>query len=406
MPSTPVIALVEPFWTGHPESQLKMFIGALLREPARRLLVLCPDPGAITTWMDATRPGDANRCFTAPFAFSRTLDGFPAFSLASWAKLHQALTGAERHFGFSVDKVFITWLDMFIHKDPASVANLMPRPWVGLYLFPSYLRTQSILSRVFPPKQRAVDRSFFTTPYCHGVAVLDEGLPRSLAAIASGQPVHCLPDVADTALPATMPPLVQSVVQKAAGRPIVGLLGILGRRKGTMAFLEAMCRMDPARYFFLLAGRLGPEERKTYGPEAARLDALLQQAALGGNNFIHLDTIENEETFNALAAACSVHYLAYEGHYHSSGILGKSAFFRKLVIVSDEGCMAERVRAFKLGVTIRPGSVAATRVAIHELCHGPSLPDRLTKAGFHDYTAIHNPDTLMDRLNQLLAEIP
>ena len=406
MPPSCVIALVEPFWVGHPETQLKIFTEILLRQKNHRVLVLCRHPEVIRSWIDNAHPDEASRCFTASFAFCDTRGEFANTTLASWAYAHQSLLDAERRWGFTVDKVFITWLDLFICNAPEQVATLMPRPWVGLYLFPSYLRTLSPWSRIFPPKRMALDQTFFKTSHCRGVAVLDEGLTKKLSPLVSRANIHVLPDVPDTTSPSSIPPLVQLLLQKAAGRPIVGLLGVLGRRKGTMAFLKAMQNMDPARHFFLLAGRLGREERKTYGPDLAALDELIAGAEKQGNGLIHLGHIETEETFNALVAACSVLYLAYEGHHHSSGILGKAAHFNKLVIAPDKGCIAERVREFRLGIPIRAGSAAGTMAAIQKLCHSPSQSSRVAQARFYDYQARHSRDVLGNSLNRLLEEIP
>jgi hypothetical protein len=406
MSHEPVIALVEPFWIGHPETQLRLFTEALLRQEGRRILVLCQYPEAILSWVRIHHPGKVDRCFAAPFSFCDNRGTYPGANLASWARAHQSLIEAERSYGFTVDKVFITWLDPFIGNDPTTTAALMPRPWVGLYLFPSHLRKLTPLSRLIRPVRLVEDKTFMKNPHCHGVAVLDEGVTKPLKSIVPGARVHTLPDVADMTLPETLSPLTGTLQQKAAGRPIIGLLGVLGRRKGTLSFLRAIDKLNPDQYFFLLAGRLGSIERNTYGRDKDELESLLAIAKKRENVLLHLEHIETEAAFNSLTLACSVLYMAYEQHDHSSGILSKAAYFKKLVIAPDRGCVAERVRKFRLGVTIPAGSVMHAASAMRELCHGPSLADHLTAARFGDYHAIHNSDRLETSLNQLLAEIP
>jgi len=245
-----------------------------------------------------------------------------------------------------------------------------------------------------------------TNPHCCGVAVLDEGVTEPLKSMVSRARVHALPDVADLSLPETLPPLTETLQKKAAGRPIIGLLGVLGRRKGTLSFLRAIDKLHPDQFFFLLAGRLGSIERNTYGRDKDELDALLTIAKERENVLLHLEHIETEAAFNSLTLACTVVYLAYEQHDHSSGILSKAAYFKKLVIAPDRGCVAERVRKFRLGTTIRTGSVMRTASAMRELCHDPSRAGHLTAARFDDYHSTHNIDRLETSLNQLLAEIP
>lgn len=403
-----VIALVEPYWIGHPETQLRLFTETLLQQKENHIVILCQYPEAIRSWLQAVHPEDANRCSMAPFAFCEERGEFDNPILASWALAHKTLLGVERSMGRPVDKVLITWLDPFICKDVDQVTTLMPRPWAGLYLFPSYLRKKHLLLQFmgwYPPDRLLLDKAFFTAPHCFGVAVLDEGVKRRLASVVSRARVHVLPDVPDSTLPSARPPLAQALLQKAAGRPIIGLLGVLGRRKGTLPFLRAMKNTDPARCFFLLAGRLGPEERRTYGPEAEELETLLASAKQRENALLHLEHLETEGIFNALVETCSALYLVYDDHHHSSGILGKAAYFRKPVISANKGCMAERVKKFGLGITICPGSDSDTLEAIHKLCKEEQLSRNATRADFDGYLAEHNPDRLKASLNLLLNDI-
>jgi len=405
MPPAHFIALVEPFWTGHPETQLKIFTETLLQQEENHVLILCQHPEVFQSWIRSAHPDKINRCFTAPFAFCTLRGDYPTPHLATWALAHQTLLNAEKTGGFVIEKIFITWLDAFICHEPDQAAALMPRPWVGLYLFPSYLRSLPLLPRFFPPKQMARDQAFLKIPYCRGVAVLDEGVKKKLSRLIPKAGVHVLPDVADTSLPVKSPDLSDAILEKAAGRPIVALLGVLGRRKGTLTFLKAMQGIDPATCFFLIAGRLEREERKTYGRDPAELDNSLAATGSRENVFLHLKHIETEEIFNSLVSICSVLYLAYEGHHHSSGILGKAAHFNKLVIVPDKGCMTERVKEFRLGITIPAGSVPHTATAIRKLCHPASHSHYYTKARFDGYRSRHNRNILKESLNNLLNEI-
>jgi hypothetical protein len=282
----------------------------------------------------------------------------------------------------------------------------MPRPWVGLYLFPAYLRKHPYLFRWFKDEHMIRDRSFFRTPFCRGVALLDEGIQKSLAWHIAPHKVHVLPDVANIDVTPDAPPLTQALLQQAAGRPIIGLLGVLGRRKGTLPYLRAMHQIKDNRCFFLLAGQLGSAERKTYGQDEPELDQLLSTATQQKNTFIHLGHIENEETINSLVSACTILYLAYDGHQHSSGILGKAAHFKKLVIGPATGCVADRIRKFKIGLTIKAGSDTETIKAVKTLSHAPSYAKLWNQARFTAYQAQHNCESLDRSLTALLKDIP
>lgn len=401
------VALIEPFWTGHPETQLKLFAEALLRRQDRRVVVFCQHPEALETWARSRSPEEAQRCKAARFAFCDERGTYPSTSLASWARLQEALTRAEAALGFPLDQLFITWLDLFICSHPDQATALMPRPWVGLYLFPSYLREQTLWSRLLRsvPHRRAKDRNFLRATRCKGVALLDEGVRKELASLIHPVPVHILPDVADTTWPDIAPAGSQWLVEKARGRPVVGLLGVLGRRKGTLAFLKAIKDINASQCFFLLAGRLGDEERKTYGNDLPLLDTLLAEAGARDNVYLHLKPLPDEPSFNSMVSACSVVYLAYDGHHHSSGLLAKAACFQKLVIAPDRGCVAERVRKYRLGLLISPRSGTEAVSAIRKLCT-PAIHARYrNRARFDAYNSDVNLDTLERSLNALLGEL-
>ncbi|MDD5708416.1 MAG: hypothetical protein PHR35_21050 [Kiritimatiellae bacterium] len=402
MDGTRVVAVVEPHWTGHPETQLKLFTEALLQGAGTCVLVLCQHPEVIRKWVDSAMPEYADRCRTALFSYGFDRGAYPNARLANWARLGALLTDEERAWGRRVDVVTITWLDSFLCDEPVLASELMPRPWVGLYLFPTYLRPTGLRARLFPPRERERDRAFLKMPCCRGVAVLDEGVARGMGAVARGIPVVAMPDVPDCSLPSANPPLVERVLRQAAGRPIVALLGVLGRRKGVLCFLRAALAMQGTQCCFLLAGRLGEEERRTYRRAERELDALLQEAGHHEHILLHLEAIETEAAFNALMTACTVLYLAYEDHPHSSGLLGKAAQFGKLVVVGNYGCMRERVRRFRLGLTIRAGSTRQAVAAIAALCRPRARARRLRRARFAAYLAEHNKTRLREALVRLI----
>ena len=185
---------------------------------------------------------------------------------------------------------------------------------------------------------------------------------------------------------------------------MVGLLGVLGRRKGVLTFLRAMRQLDPAKCFFLLAGQLEERERRTYTAEELReLDELLREAAGRDNALVWLGHIETEAEFNALIESCTMVYLAYGSHVHSSGLLGKAAHFRKLVIAPNRGCMAERTSRYAMGLWIRPDSAADTVQAIETLCRPAEQARRLAQAWFEGYLAVHHREKLAEALEQLLG---
>lgn len=399
------IALVEPFWTGHPETQLKLFTDVLLRREDRHLLIACPHPASIHRWLQHIPAQAARRCEAVPFTFCDDRSTYGSSSLANWARIETTLQEAEQRLGWSIGKVFVTWLDLFVCRDPSTASRLMPRPWVGLYLLPAHLRERTFWERLRRHRtpRMAKDATFFTGSRCQGLALLDEGVRGTLQALAPGIPVVTLPDVVDASLPDVPSPLAVRITEQAHGRPVIGLLGVLGRRKGTLTFLAGVLRSHPGECFFVMAGRLGPEERATYGTELTLLDSQLEEARKRGNVLLHLEPLPDEGALNAVVQACSVLYLAYDGHTHSSGLLGKAAHFGRTVIGPDRGCVSERIRRYRLGWRIAPDQPGAAAAVFHTIAT-PAAAATLRRARFPEYNRDHSKTQLEISLNTLIGE--
>jgi hypothetical protein len=87
---------------------------------------------------------------------------------------------------------------------------------------------------------------------CRAVLTLDEGIASSLSR-KIGKPVLATPDVADPTTPDSNFELFQEVKNRAGGRPVCGLIGVLQKRKGILSFIEA-AKSKPPDWFFVVAG--------------------------------------------------------------------------------------------------------------------------------------------------------
>ncbi len=116
--------------------------------------------------------------------------------------------------------------------------------------------------------------------------------------------------------------------------------GIGDRRKGLHLVVAAMEKMASDSNFFLLcAGQLGNDH--------AVLEAIKHLEMRGMARLINRYVSDDEERLAFRAS--DVVILPYIHHYGSSGVLSRAAAAEKMVITSDEGLLAKRVREHDLG---------------------------------------------------------
>ncbi len=394
-----VIAIVEPKWAkGHFASQMQLLLSILLQE-GHRVILLCPVPLQVRQWVDKALPAWHDRVWAVPFALDgRTLGiQFKSGSLCHY--ISRLLQDAEKQTGWTVDLVFITWLDMFVNDVWRALwfsANLS-YPWAGIYFLPTHLRTRlSITQRL---SRWVSTHMVFHQPNCRAIAVLDEGVKSALATTVGNKPVLIWPDATEEGLPETTLAPIVSIKQQAGLRPIVGLIGMLEPRKGLLTLLRAMECINDEECYFLVAGHLPGEAYSA--SQRQELERLIK-AGSGVKAHFEFRYIEDPLEFNAYVAACDFLYMAYENFYHSSGILTKAAVFEKPVIVSAGYCMAERVRHYDMGLEIQGGDVCQARQAILQLADKGFLGRVKEQARFREYHSFHNRERLRLALRQLL----
>ncbi len=397
------IALVNPFEGGHHAMHLRLF-GCALLDLGHDVLLACAQPEDVRERVLARTGAAPERVHTcthrlpaaAPVPWKRLRDNVQTVRL--WRAAARDLDSARSGTGATVDLVFFPWLDAYagysrrvVHRP---VLTLFRRPWAGLYFHPRWLR----LPPDRQPRRRRNWALPFRSPRCRAVAVLDEGVSEAFEAGAR-RPIVAFPDAADLAAPDPDYAPAREVRERAAGRPVVGLVGALARRKGVATLLDAADRPGAEDLFFLCAGRL--LEHTFAADEWARV--LRQAAAPPGNLFLSLGHIPDEPQFNALVAACDIVAAVYEDFPHSSNLLAKAAHFRRPVIVSRGHCMAERADRYRLGLAVPEGDPDALIRAVRTLLdpHGP-YADR-SAFGFEAYARDHSEDALRGAFARLLA---
>lgn len=134
--------------------------------------------------------------------------------------------------------------------------------------------------------------------------------------------------------------------------------GMGDRRKGLHLVVEALASSaEDSGMYLLCAGDIGHDRRL--------LEKLAALERRGSAKLLNRYVSDDEERL-CFCAADGV-LLPYIHHYGSSGVLSRAAAAGKMVIVSDEGLLARRVRDHHLGLLFQANDVHELRQRMQDL---------------------------------------
>lgn len=393
------VVLIDPLWVGHHPMYFTQFTGSFLRAGAR-VIGLCPDPQGAFDNLRAALPSEDLDARVRMFQlrtgkrsfFNGRFEGDPARTFDRWRKAAQALVEAENDSGWQADLMYLPYLDSYLRFLPLPMVPdaLIKVPWSGLYLRNHHHGEKPSLAKRL--RLLAKGDAIFRSRSCLEVGVLDERFIPAMQRL-TGKPVIAYPDVTQEGLPPEPTPLVREIQSRAAGRPVVGMIG-LEKRKGFLTLLRTarLAKEQNTPAFFVCAGIYPPGEYTE--EERSEIIALTKEVA----DSLHFDPdsgrIASEADYNSLFSAFDIAWAAYEDFQGSSGTLSKAALFGKPCIATAGECVGQRVERYRMGITIPQGCAGSALDAIHRLA--TPLESR-----FADYREDHS----LARLDSILANL-
>lgn len=398
------IALVDPHIGGHHITYLRLFSKVFL-ELNCQLIVFCQNPNDLRNWVSIYCPQYSDRLICSeiqepnPQKFFHIKRSTLLTVIENWRNVANSIKKVRLQTGVSPDLVFFSWLDTYLRSSyliPQLLDIIFPYRWSGLYLLPNYLRlgNDDRQKRFFQLSPESLLKSHF----CLSVGLLDEGVVGTLKTRIK-KPVVTFPDCTDESPPNIFCPILQEIKKKAENRKIIGLLGGLTKRKGILKLLEVPKSCLDKNIFFVFAGQLNTDTFSS--EELSYLNHTLQSPPK--NCFFYFHRIPDEQEFNALVNECDILFAVYENFKHSSNILTKAALFKKPVIVSNQFCMGERVKKFRLGLTVEAGNIQEYIEAINYLTKTENL--KILKPDFETYSQLHSVKSLKSSVEHILRYV-
>ena len=396
------IALFDNCRDGHHLTYLQLFSQMLL-EMGYRVLVLCQESASLQQWIEQHSP-EVSKCLNVfevdvPLTPHLPIIGeLPrtAMVLAEWRYAAKTIKKAAIESAVQIDIVFFAWLDSYLspYLSPVIVDRLFPYQWSGLYFTPPHLLDgEKLLPIIHKPISTY---TLLESNRCQGIALLHE-LEANRLQKQFRKPIAIFPDLTDEALPKNDYEVVQRICLQAKGRLVIGLIGGLTQRKGLMTLLQVAQTATDKDWFFVFAGRL--YEHEIPDKELAQIKSFIQSHP--DNCLFHFERIPEESQFNAIIDICDVLFAAYERFPYSSNLITKAAVFEKPIIVSEGYCMAERVKTFRMGMSIPEKDVSRCIDAIQKISLDLHCPPDLA-ADFAGYRQIHSALSLRQAFSAIL----
>lgn len=256
---------------------------------------------------------------------------------------------------------------VFVNELDEVASNIFRKAAVGVYppenlkgrLSGVYFRPRFLTDPVWPPGnmiKAAGFRKLLEQEWFENIYLVDEYLMAS-SRIRSAGHFHFLPDPWSGEYFCSSPNARRDL-QIPADKFVFLHYGIGDRRKGLHLAAAAMEKTpSDSRLFLLCAGQIDLEH--------SLLNHIAALEKKGKARLINRYVSDEEERM--IFAATDAVLLPYIHHYGSSGVLSRAAAAGKLVIASDEGLLARRVRDHGLGLLFPTNDV-------------PALQQRMTEA--------------------------
>jgi hypothetical protein len=397
------IVLIDFTLAGHHLSFIRSFSTILLNQGH---IVSCIVPGYIEVedWVKRNNTDNSNNFKGFEYSLIQKPAGIhkninPTIEvLRRWRKEGKQVKEIEIKRKKKVDLVFYAWLDYQLARYiPGLLLNtIFPYKWSGLYFHPYHLRESDLfLNR--KANWRDID-AVFLAGNCLAVALHDQSIVEKYSKRIGKKVLH-FPETADDTKPDLFYKHYKAIKEKANGRIIVGMIGC-EKHKGTLTMMRMAKNADASKYYFAFLGVL-PEQ--TY----AKNEWIEVQHFISSpmeNCYFYFHPIPEGAEYNAVFSAFDIPFLVYEHFISSSNRLTKAAIFKKLVLASNNFCVGDDVRKYKLGATVQPGDFSAALSGLESLAEKISSQE-YPENEWMEYNKINSEEILKERFKELISLI-
>ncbi|MEM8678804.1 MAG: glycosyltransferase [Planctomycetota bacterium] len=184
-----------------------------------------------------------------------------------------------------------------------------------------------------------------------------------------------------------------------AGRTVFCLLGVLDRRKGVRELLECLPRVPAAqaeKLSLLLLGRVSADQAHVIRQQVEQLNATQPLQVIQQDAYVPDHEVQHYYDLSDVILA------TYQRHMGSSSALIRAALAGKPVIASNYGLVGERVRRYRLGLTVDTENPAELAAAVTTMIR-EGAGERFDAVAVAALAQAHSPTQLAEDLKILVS---
>lgn len=396
------IFVVDLVWTGHIPSFHKMIIKGFL-DLGFPVCSLSPNPTAVHEYIKGEKPNLLTKLNCLLFSEKSLVKPFAQRVIQRFA--HKSAFLRNKYF-INHSKALWTHARNLVRANKKSDDILVFFPYINYGFYHKHLSADWI-EQNFPYNWAALDitpnnlsdvrESFYGAKSCQSLSILDE---RFLGELYKNLniPIYLFPEIVHENTSTISTKLTADILNKANGRKIIVLAGIIASSKKLITLLETakIYEKDENTPFFVVVGEFFLNSWSA--PNQNRVEKLIREA--GNNVFTHLHRIESEGEFNKLYELSDIIFGVYHQFDKSSNTLSKASLFKKPILVAEgKYLIAKRVEQFNLGRTIDENSADSCMRAIESIF--ALSEEEMKQFGYEEYLAKNGQSKLKEVLKKI-----
>ena len=400
--SRPLVAIVDPFASGHHSMYAQGYLEALSKSGCD-VMILAP-PALLENLTVATGLGPRVTLVPWPaLSDHRAVGDAQTDAELLWESLGTTLSvTATSAPGRYPDLIVLLYLDAFITEllPPSVISGNVACPVAGLWFKPpraGRLRWREHFRRLtrFGRRYR-----LFQSPLFYALLLLDIEAARAVPGHRRMR-IIAAPEFTDAALPQAAPPILEMIRHRARGRRIYCLVGSIDRRKGVEVFLKAAALAPAKDWFFVIAGRVAWH---TFDDEMR--DVLRKAIPNDGDRVLLIDEWLPAATLNAIIQASDLLHACYEDWPYSSNMLCKAAVCGTPAVGTADGYIGRNLQRYDLGFVVpRAERLEALFISGFGTVVATHRRSDAFAAGCRRYLAANDNDSLVTAMHSLIREL-
>lgn len=354
--SKPSLLLFDPYATGHHAEHIRHLVRswAANKYPLTLLVAVSPKLGSqLSDTFASTSNETPETLQTIRIDEAGKLTDTHRLSLGKLSRINTALFKdvIETHRPTYAHALYLDHLQLGLATTltfpfPVKLSGLLFRPEFH-YSGQGFAR-QTFNQKLRRIRKKILLKAAFANQHINAAFTLDPYAPAAINKLVGREIAFHQPEPVEVSEVKQDPASVRKSFAVEPHRRMLLLFGLLNKRKGVHALLQALHHIDKdsaKRIAIVLAGKVSNEDRK-------EITGLIRRCETTSCQVILKDWFIPDNLIQSLIASADLSIIPYQNHIGSSGVLVRSIHANTPVLGQNYGVIGRQIREFGLGQTV------------------------------------------------------